>query len=123
MNINNIDLILSFSSIPDLLARDRPETFGTMNALHFAATFFSFISLLFLLAALGSDYWIVDSSKHLGLWKYCDDGTCYSLGVKSVSGFCVMIAMSIFSGTFGSTNQYGWSFGLGWASFPLYILT
>ncbi|XP_039178598.1 lens fiber membrane intrinsic protein-like [Crotalus tigris] len=145
-----------------------------MNALHFAATFFSFISLLFLLAALGSDYWIVDSNKQLGLWKYCDHGTCYLLGVKSVSaylhatrtfmflgmisgavslvglcmlnekcsfgntsistgwiayngsfiaGFCVMIAMSIFSGTFGSTNQYGWSFGLGWASFPLYILT
>ncbi|KAK9394517.1 claudin domain-containing protein 2 [Crotalus adamanteus] len=40
-----------------------------------------------------------------------------------IAGFCVMIAMSIFSGTFGSTNQYGWSFGLGWASFPLYLLT
>ncbi|XP_029141333.1 protein NKG7-like [Protobothrops mucrosquamatus] len=145
-----------------------------MNVLQFAATFFSFISLLFLLAALGSDYWIVDSSKHLGLWKFCDHGTCYSLGVKSVSafihatrtfmflgmisgavslvglctlngkcslanigisagwiayigsfiaGFCVMIAMSIFTGEFGLTNQYGWSFGLGWASFPLYLLT
>ncbi|KAM3830292.1 protein NKG7-like [Vipera latastei] len=145
-----------------------------MNALQFGAVFFSFISLLCLLAALGSDYWIVDSSVHLGLWKFCDGGTCYSLGVKSLSaaihatrtfmflgmiagavsliglctlnnkcslgntsisagciayigsfiaGFCVMIATSVYTGMVGATNRYGWSFGLGWASFPLYLLT
>ncbi|KAM3829239.1 epithelial membrane protein 1-like [Vipera latastei] len=116
----------------------------------------------------------MDSSTHLGLWKFCNGGTCYSLGVESASaaihatrtfmflgmiagvvsliglcilnkkcslgntsispgciayigsfiaGFCVMIAMSVFTGTVGATNLYGWSFGLGWASFPLYLLT
>ncbi|KAL7981106.1 hypothetical protein Chor_005340, partial [Crotalus horridus] len=94
-----------------------------MNALHFGAMFFCFISLLCLLAALSSDYWILDSSNNLGLWKFCEHGTCYSLGVEFVSGFCVLIAMSIFSGKIGTTNRYGWSFGLGWASFPLYLLT
>ncbi|XP_039178662.1 protein NKG7-like [Crotalus tigris] len=145
-----------------------------MNALHFGAMFFCFISLLCLLAALSSDYWIVDSSNNLGLWKFCEHGTCHSLGVEFVpaylhatrtfmflgmiagaaslvglctlnkncslgntsipmgwiayigsfmAGFCILIAMSIFSGKIGSTNRYGWSFGLGWASFPLYLLT
>ncbi|KAL7981102.1 hypothetical protein Chor_005336, partial [Crotalus horridus] len=94
-----------------------------MNALHFGAMFFCFISLLCLLAALNSDYWIEDSDIHLGLWNACKDIECVIIDVEPIPGFCVMIAMSIFSGTFGSTNQYGWSFGLGWASFPLYLLT
>ncbi|XP_039178626.1 lens fiber membrane intrinsic protein-like [Crotalus tigris] len=145
-----------------------------MNALHFGAMFFCFISLLCLLAALNSDYWIEDSDIHLGLWNACKGIECVIIDVEPIpaslhatrtfmflgmiagaaslvrlctlnktcsvgnttismgwityigsfmAGFCVMIAMSIFSGTFGSTNQYGWSFGLGWASFPLYLLT
>ncbi|XP_015678614.1 protein NKG7 [Protobothrops mucrosquamatus] len=145
-----------------------------MNALHFGASFFCFISLLCLLTALSSDYWIVDSSEHFGLWKICNHRICNSLGVELVSasfhatrtfmflgmiagaaslvglctlnkncslgnssistgwiayigsfmaGFCVMIAMSVFTGQFGPTSLYGWSFGLGWTSFPLYLLT
>ncbi|XP_026540374.1 protein NKG7-like [Notechis scutatus] len=134
-----------------------------MSALHFGAVFCSFISLLCLLTALGSDYWLADSGSHLGLWKICNHGACQSLGVEWVpatlhairtfmflgmiagavslgglcvmnsqprlaymasftAGLCVMIAMSIFSGRADSTSKFGWSFGLGWASFPLYLL-
>ncbi|ETE59461.1 Claudin domain-containing protein 2, partial [Ophiophagus hannah] len=93
-----------------------------MSALRFGAVFCSSISLLCLLIALGSDYWLADSSSHMGLWKVCNHEVCHSLDVEWVSGLCVMIAMSIFTGRAGSTSQYGWSFGLGWASFPLYLL-
>ncbi|XP_026574576.1 protein NKG7-like [Pseudonaja textilis] len=134
-----------------------------MSALHFGAVFCSFISLLCLLTALGSDYWLADSVAHLGLWKICNQEKCHSLGVEWVSaalhairtfmflgmiagavslgglcvmnsqprlaymasftaGLCVMIAMSIFSGRVASASKFGWSFGLGWASFPLYLL-
>ncbi|XP_058051803.1 lens fiber membrane intrinsic protein-like [Ahaetulla prasina] len=142
-----------------------------MSALHFGAAFCSCISLLCLLSALASDYWVAESEIHMGLWKLCDHEECHPFGVKEVSasihatrtfmllgviagvvslgglcvmtrqpslgnisisritciasftaGFCVMIAMSIFTGMTGSTNFYGWSFGFGWASFPLYFL-
>ncbi|XP_070805423.1 lens fiber membrane intrinsic protein-like isoform X1 [Pituophis catenifer annectens] len=160
------------SSILDLLASGRPVHSIEMSALHIGAGVCSCISLLCLLLALGSDYWIADSGLHIGLWKYCEHELCDSLGVEGVSasfhairtfmflgmiagavslgglctmnrqpslgnismswityiasftaGLCVMIAMSIFSGGIGSTKLYGWSFGLGWASFPLFFIT
>ncbi|XP_053254197.1 protein NKG7-like [Podarcis raffonei] len=40
---------------------------------------------------------------------------------------CVLIAMATFTGregtVFGPEVSYGWSFGLGWASFPLFLIT
>ncbi|KAH0631403.1 hypothetical protein JD844_005711, partial [Phrynosoma platyrhinos] len=36
------------------------------------------------------------------------------------AGICAMIAMAIFT---ADTSSYGWSFGLGWASFPLFLIT
>ncbi|XP_042296633.1 protein NKG7-like [Sceloporus undulatus] len=36
------------------------------------------------------------------------------------AGICAMIAMAIFT---SMTRFYGWSFGLGWASFPLFLIT
>ncbi|KAG8143384.1 hypothetical protein E2320_000638 [Naja naja] len=134
-----------------------------MSALRFAAVFCSFISLLCLLIALGSDYWVGDSIAHVGLWKSCNHEVCQSIDVELVSaslqatrtfmllgmiagavsliglcimniqpriaymgsftaGFCVMIAMSIFSGETATASKYGWSFGFGWASFPFYLL-
>ncbi|KAG8143388.1 hypothetical protein E2320_000639 [Naja naja] len=86
MNFNNIKLMLSSSSLPVLLASGRPVHPTEMSALHFAAVFCSFISLLCLLAALGSDYWVADSSSHMGLWKICNHGGCQSFGVEWVSG-------------------------------------
>ncbi|XP_058052204.1 protein NKG7-like [Ahaetulla prasina] len=143
-----------------------------MSALHFGAAFCSCISLLCLLSALASDYWVADSTHHLGLWKLCNLRACYPLGVELVSaslhairtfmflgmiagavslgglcvmtrqpslgkismsritciasftaGLCIMIAMSISTADISSTKFYGWSFIVGWASFPLYFLT
>ncbi|XP_032083947.1 lens fiber membrane intrinsic protein-like [Thamnophis elegans] len=144
-----------------------------MSALHFGAVLSSFISLLCLILALATDYWIANSlpGTRLGLWKVCKDRECYQLDVELVrgslravqtfmflgmisgvvslgglcflfwkpllgnismsstawygsfsAGLCVMIAMSIFTGI-TATTYYGWSFGLGWASFPLYLIT
>ncbi|XP_062818590.1 epithelial membrane protein 2-like [Anolis carolinensis] len=42
------------------------------------------------------------------------------------AGICAMIAMSVFTaGTAvdGTVVWYGWSFGLGWASFPFFLIT
>ncbi|XP_016851583.2 protein NKG7 [Anolis carolinensis] len=36
------------------------------------------------------------------------------------AGLAVMIAMSIYT---SENSNYGWSFGLGWASFPLFLIT
>ncbi|XP_032084188.1 lens fiber membrane intrinsic protein-like [Thamnophis elegans] len=142
-----------------------------MSALHFGAVLSSFISLLFLILALATDYWIAIPGNHMGLWKVCEDHKCYPLHLELVgaslhairtfmflgmingvfslgglcvlfwkpllgnismsstawfgsftAGLCVMIAMSIFTGVI-DIPYYGWSFGLGWASFPLYLLT
>ncbi|XP_063168384.1 protein NKG7-like [Candoia aspera] len=199
-----------------------------MNALNIGAAVCSCISLLFLLLALGSDYWLDDSVGHFGLWKLCGGNQCSFFGLKGLTGkifsvfvekdhkdlfmsswaismglyinrhpcggtgvrmneveksdysafhairafmilgmiagavslgglgtmlsqsnlgnismglissiasftagLCVMIAMAIFSGQTDSflkpfnlsTIPYGWSFGLGWTSFPLYLIT
>nr|XP_014425175.1 protein NKG7-like [Pelodiscus sinensis] len=44
------------------------------------------------------------------------------------AGLCAMIAMAVFtaeSAEYRKQSQltFGWSFGLGWASFPLFLLT
>ncbi|XP_032083593.1 uncharacterized protein LOC116515580 [Thamnophis elegans] len=162
---------LAYTLHRNLSASGRPVHPIEMSALHFGAVLSSFISLLFLILALATDYWIAHSGTRLGLWNTCQDQTCFPLSVKLVpgsihairifmflglisgvvslgglcvlfwkpllgnismsitaclasftAGLCVMIAMSIFTGQIAST-YYGWSFGLGWASFPLYLLT
>nr|XP_034975691.1 protein NKG7-like [Zootoca vivipara] len=44
-----------------------------------------------------------------------------------VAAGCVLIAMATFTGLTAPNNgfawSYGWSFGLGWASFPLFLIT
>ncbi|XP_039369304.1 protein NKG7-like [Mauremys reevesii] len=46
------------------------------------------------------------------------------------AGLCAMIALAVYTGEFaGAVNvpsdqvTFGWSFGLGWASFPVFLLT
>ncbi|KAM6427733.1 uncharacterized protein PHA67_002813 isoform 2-T2 [Liasis olivaceus] len=39
------------------------------------------------------------------------------------AALCVMIAMAVFTAKTDFPSQYGWSFGIGWASFPLYLIT
>ncbi|CAM4629848.1 unnamed protein product [Lepidochelys kempii] len=46
------------------------------------------------------------------------------------AGLCAMIALAVYTGEFaGAVNvapgqvTFGWSFGLGWASFPLFLIT
>ncbi|XP_070621111.1 protein NKG7-like [Erythrolamprus reginae] len=141
------------------------------NPLHLGAAFSSGISLLFLIIALSTDYWIEISTANLGLWKACNQGVCSRLGVQNLSaafhvprtflflgmfagavslgglctmnyqqrlskvsmiriiyiasfsaGLCVMIAMSVFTGM-AENSLYGWSFALGWTSFPFYLVT
>ncbi|XP_061453716.1 epithelial membrane protein 2-like [Rhineura floridana] len=143
-----------------------------MHVLQISATVCSFISLLLLLIALGSDYWININDVHTGLWRVCSQMGCVQIGMNlpdffhttrafmligmiagavsffalcatffhfqlgSISqakiaavasllaGLCVMIAMATFTGFSGADiTYYGWSFGLGWASFPLYLIT
>ncbi|XP_060114007.1 protein NKG7-like [Heteronotia binoei] len=149
-----------------------------MEPLRIVACFSSFLSLLFLMLALASDYWIVnsDQSAHAGLWQTCDHNICMSYGMQVpgffhatrafllmgkvagivsflglfasffhshigsisikclavlasfVAGVCSMIAMSTFTGVYnhhfpGFGIQFGWSFGLGWATFLLFLIT
>nr|XP_028598367.1 protein NKG7-like [Podarcis muralis] len=143
-----------------------------MNVLQFSTVACAFISLLFLLIALGSDYWLQNSVFNNGLWVGCNskDG-CHSFGMdvpdyyhatrafmffgmiagavscltligkffdfqcgslsktktaavaSFVAALCVMIAMATFTGQTEGKGSYGWSFGLGWASFPLFLMT
>ncbi|CAI5781224.1 protein NKG7-like [Podarcis lilfordi] len=53
-----------------------------MNVLQFSTVACAFISLLFLLIALGSDYWLQNSVSNNGLWVDCNskDG-CRSFGM------------------------------------------
>ncbi|XP_077196941.1 protein NKG7-like isoform X2 [Paroedura picta] len=147
-----------------------------MEGLRIAACVFSFISLLLLIIAMASNYWIINSNiSHLGLWQICDAITCLSYGMEvrdyihatraflfmgmiagavsffglcasfyhshigSISikplamsasfaaGVCSLIAMATFTGMYSQYIVlgvwYGWSFGLGWASFPLFLIT
>ncbi|XP_034975997.1 protein NKG7-like [Zootoca vivipara] len=146
-----------------------------MQALQIGAVVCAFISLLLLLIALGSDYWVANALSNTGLWKGCfyygAIYTCRSLGMNVrdfihatrafmffglvagavsciglcstffglqcgsiskakasaiasiVAAGCVLIAMATFTGCMGTEISYGWSFGLGWASFPLFLIT
>ncbi|XP_053122816.1 lens fiber membrane intrinsic protein-like [Hemicordylus capensis] len=52
----------------------------------------------------------------------------YSLSMVAViasfaASISILIAMAIFTGVTDSDHSYGWSFGLGWVSFPLFIIT
>ncbi|XP_054855966.1 protein NKG7-like [Eublepharis macularius] len=148
-----------------------------MEGLRIAASVCSFVSLLLLIIALASDYWVVDSAGgYTGLWRACARSICLSYGmnvqdyfhatrafllmgmfagaasfsglcasfyrsrVQSISttrlavtatviaGVCTLIAMSVFTGVYNDrysdlAASFGWSFGLGWASFPLFLIT
>ncbi|XP_077788267.1 lens fiber membrane intrinsic protein-like [Podarcis muralis] len=146
-----------------------------MQALQIGAVVCAFISLLLLLIALGSDYWLENEVSYAGLWRSCVNigfgETCVSFGMdvrdyvhatrafmffgmiagavsciglcgtffsvqfgsiskaktaaiaSVVAAGCVLIAMATFTGCAGTQLSYGWSFGLGWASFPLFLIT
>uniref|UniRef100_A0A452HMT7 Uncharacterized protein n=1 Tax=Gopherus agassizii TaxID=38772 RepID=A0A452HMT7_9SAUR len=112
------------------------------------STVLALLSLLLLLAALGSDHWLVANSRlvrsYSGLWKVCVNSGCWMFasvpgggslapGLRAVPfapGLCAMIALAVYTGEFaGAVNvppgqvTFGWSFGLGWASFPLFLIT
>uniref|UniRef100_A0A8C0G016 Uncharacterized protein n=1 Tax=Chelonoidis abingdonii TaxID=106734 RepID=A0A8C0G016_CHEAB len=111
------------------------------------STILALLSLLLLLASLGSDHWLVANSRlitsYSGLWKVCVNSGCWMFasvpawatlrGVRAVPfapGLCAMIALGVYTGEFtGAVNvppgqvTFGWSFGLGWASFPLFLIT
>ncbi|XP_060114013.1 protein NKG7-like isoform X2 [Heteronotia binoei] len=149
-----------------------------MEGIRTAACIFSFVSLLLLIVALATNYWMMDSAQrvHMGLWQACKDNNCASYGMSVsgaihavrafvlmgmvagavsfvglcasfshthigsisikhlavsasfVAGFCSMIAMSTFTGVYSDVTLFfgtlfGWSFGLGWASFILFLIT
>ncbi|XP_054855717.1 protein NKG7-like [Eublepharis macularius] len=148
-----------------------------MEGLRIAASVCSFVSLLLLIIALATEYWIVDSGGgNSGLWQLCAPSICASYGMNVqdyihatrafllmgmlagaasffglcasfyrfhsqsisttrlavtasvIAGVCTLIAMSTFTGVYNDKysflpTHYGWSFGLGWASFPLFLIT
>ncbi|CAM4624760.1 protein NKG7-like [Lepidochelys kempii] len=152
-----------------------------MASLRIPSTALALLSLLLLLAALGSDRWLVADghlvTSYSGLWKVCVNSGCWTfasvpgyiestraflflamiagflsffallasffrshLGSMSLTlisavgsfsaGLCAMIALAVYTGEFaGAVNAaqrqvtFGWSFGLGWASFPLFLIT
>ncbi|KAG6921653.1 natural killer cell group 7 sequence, partial [Chelydra serpentina] len=150
-----------------------PEIPPAMPLLRILSTVLVLLSLLLLLIALGSDYWVVgDSSVHIGLWKSCVNKLCAQfssapdyydatraflflamiagflssfaliasffrshLGPVSLTlvsavgsfsaGLCAMIALAVYTGEVNKIANitFGWSFGLGWASFPLFLIT
>nr|XP_034973819.1 protein NKG7-like [Zootoca vivipara] len=70
----------------------------------------------------------------LGLCGKCFDFQFGSLSkaktaaiASLVAAGCVLIAMATYTGRTAPLNSselsYGWSFGLGWASFPLFLIT
>ncbi|XP_067413573.1 protein NKG7-like [Emydura macquarii macquarii] len=152
-----------------------------MASLRLPGAGLALLSLLLLLGALGSDHWLVASSRlvssHSGLWKVCVNLGCWTfasvpgyivstrvfmvlalvagflsffavsasffcahLGSVSLTlvsaagsfsaGLCAMIAMAVYTGEFAEALNatqgqvsFGWSFGLGWAAFPLFLIT
>ncbi|XP_065429765.1 protein NKG7-like isoform X2 [Chrysemys picta bellii] len=153
----------------------------TMASPRILSTVLALLSFLLLLVALGSDHWLVATSRlgslHEGLWKSCQNSVCEQISSASVSlkvtrafillgviagflssfallasflrshlgslpltllsflgsfsaGLCTMIALAMYTGEFaGAVNAahsqvtFGWSFGLGWVSFPLFLIT
>ncbi|KAG8143385.1 hypothetical protein E2320_000641, partial [Naja naja] len=63
--------------------------------------------LLCLLAALGSDYWVADSSSHMGLWKICNHGGCQSFGVEWVSASLHAVRTFMFLGMIAGAVSLG----------------
>uniref|UniRef100_A0A8C3I327 Uncharacterized protein n=1 Tax=Chrysemys picta bellii TaxID=8478 RepID=A0A8C3I327_CHRPI len=63
-------------------------------------------------------------------WLWEESGGQGVLAVPFAPGLCTMIALAMYTGEFaGAVNAahsqvtFGWSFGLGWASFPLFLIT
>ncbi|XP_074837503.1 protein NKG7-like [Carettochelys insculpta] len=152
-----------------------------MVSLRIPCTALALLSLLLLLAALGTDHWRVRTtllgSCHEGLWKSCLNSVCEQISSVSVSlkvirafillgaimgslscftlfasflrpqlsfmsltlpsflssygaGLCALIAMAVYTREFAAAvnvtegqGTFSWSFGLGWASFPLFLIT
>uniref|UniRef100_A0A8C0FXH1 Uncharacterized protein n=1 Tax=Chelonoidis abingdonii TaxID=106734 RepID=A0A8C0FXH1_CHEAB len=135
-----------------------------MPFLRILSTFLVLLSLLLLLIALGSDFWVADNAGgHMGLWKSCSSLGCARFpsvpgkgrqlcqgshlchqpapqgrtrtpgGVCAVPfapGLCAMIALAVFTGEFNGAVKvlpdqvaFDWSFGLGWVSFLLFLIT
>ncbi|XP_065259443.1 protein NKG7-like [Emys orbicularis] len=150
-----------------------------MASLQIPSTVLALLSLLLLLAALGSDHWLVATSSlstsYSGLWEVCVNSECCpsvpgyievtrlflflaliagflsffaliasffrshlgSVSLTLVSavgsysaGLCALIALTVYTGEFVEAVNvppgqvtFGWSFGLGWASFPLFLIT
>ncbi|XP_015271131.1 PREDICTED: protein NKG7-like [Gekko japonicus] len=51
-----------------------------------------------------------------------------AVSASFVAGVCSLIAMSTFTGVYNDImlfagTGFGWSFGVGWASFPLFLIT
>ncbi|XP_075764033.1 protein NKG7-like [Pelodiscus sinensis] len=151
-----------------------------MVSVRIPCTALALLSFLLLLAALGSDHWLVASSRlvssYSGLWKVCVNSGCWAFtsvpdyiestraflflamsagGVSSgallasflrshlgpvpltlvsavgsfSAGFCAMVAMAVYTAQFAEPVNvaqgqvsFGWSFGLGWAACPLFLL-
>ncbi|XP_067413581.1 protein NKG7-like [Emydura macquarii macquarii] len=152
-----------------------------MEPLRIASPTLALLSLLLLLAALGSDRWqLIRKNQvllHSGLWKICVNLKCLiplkvpdrmkasrgclilaalagflsflalvasffrshlgSVSLTLVSavgsfsaGLCATIAMAVYTTESAKTLtvaptqvSYGWSFGVGWAACPLFLLT
>ncbi|XP_075764032.1 protein NKG7-like [Pelodiscus sinensis] len=98
-----------------------PEFFDTTRAFLFLAMIAGGVSSLALLTSF--------LSSHLGPVPL----TLVSAVGSFSAGLCAMIAMAVFTAEMAHfrtpvpsqppTFSYGWSFGLGWASFPLFLLT
>nr|XP_020663115.1 peripheral myelin protein 22-like isoform X1 [Pogona vitticeps] len=54
----------------------------TMNVLQICSVICSFVSLLLFLISLCSNYWVVNSTVHAGLWRYCVLNACSLFGMK-----------------------------------------
>uniref|UniRef100_A0A8C8RPB6 Uncharacterized protein n=1 Tax=Pelusios castaneus TaxID=367368 RepID=A0A8C8RPB6_9SAUR len=135
-----------------------------MASLRIPGATLALLSLLLLLAALGSDHWLVASS-HLvssysglpscsqppgpraqgflypltspveppsccGLWLFPSGGMGQGPWTAQRMRLCAMIAMAVYTAEFAEALyltqgqvSFGWSFSLGWAAFPLFLIT
>ncbi|XP_048357031.1 lens fiber membrane intrinsic protein-like [Sphaerodactylus townsendi] len=75
---------------------------------------------------------LAGATSFLYLWAFTCNQSIGSVsmakiaGITSlVAGFCALIAMSVFTGVNNSAfmRNYGWSFAVGWASAPLFLIT
>ncbi|XP_060114303.1 protein NKG7-like [Heteronotia binoei] len=74
-----------------------------MEHLQITACLFSFISLLLLIIALASDFWVVDlKNQHSGLWQTCRGDLCvrYGMNVPAfIHGTRAFMVMGMMAGT------------------------